>query len=97
MLQADSVGKVQQQGAHGAETEQGKLAKQFQAENREQEKKVQALADSDTVMIRDQEARRERQEDSNPEGEPESESQETSSEKLEPQLKITGRHIDIKA
>ncbi|MBN2706645.1 MAG: hypothetical protein JXR89_09430 [Deltaproteobacteria bacterium] len=97
MLQTDSVGKVQQQGAHGAEIEQGKLAQRFQAESREQEKKVQSMADSDTVTIRDQETRRERQEDSSPEGEPEAESQETSSEKLEQQLETTGRHIDIKA
>ena len=38
MLQTDTVGKVQQQGAHGAEVEQSKLSAQQLAKDKEKEK-----------------------------------------------------------
>ncbi len=59
MLQTDTVGKVQQQGAHGAEIEQGKLAAQQLAKDKEREKQVQSMEETDTVRIKDRESRRE--------------------------------------
>ncbi|MCK5680495.1 hypothetical protein KAI46_06755 [bacterium] len=58
MLQTDTVGKVQQQGAHGAEVEQSKLASQQLAKDKEKEKQIQSMEETDTVLIKDRESRR---------------------------------------
>ncbi|MEA1922443.1 MAG: hypothetical protein U9N63_07290, partial [Pseudomonadota bacterium] len=61
MLQTDTVGKVQQQGAHGADVEQSKLASQQLAKDKEKESQVQSMEEADTVLIKDRESRRNHQ------------------------------------
>jgi len=97
MLQTDTVGKVQQQGSHGAEVEQSKLAAQQLAETKEKEKQVQSLEESDTVFIKDRESRREQQAQS------ESDDAATDSEngdEAAPEpgqfMSRAGKHIDIR-
>ena len=99
MLQTDTVGKVQQQGAHGAEVEQSKLAAQQLSKDKEREKQVQSMEETDTVLIKDRESRREHPDQS--EDDDSSADFETGDEtKGSHDLAISGqagKHIDIKA
>ncbi|MBN2808950.1 MAG: hypothetical protein JXR80_05600 [Deltaproteobacteria bacterium] len=97
MLQTDTVGKVQQQGAYGAEIEQSKLAAQQLFENREKAKQIQSLEESDTVSIKDRDSSREQQAQSDKEEEQaEAESENESGPEADPLSGSTGRHIDIR-
>ena len=51
MLQTDTVGKVQQQGAHGAELEQSKLAAKQLEEAREESHRVQNAEQADSAAF----------------------------------------------
>ncbi|MEA3347922.1 MAG: hypothetical protein U9Q39_02540 [Pseudomonadota bacterium] len=99
MLQTDTVGKVQQQGAHGAEVEQSKLAAQQLAKDKEKEKQVQTMEKTDTVLIKDRESRRDHQNQTeNDESGADSEAGDKepgSQDSAAPAQ--SGKHIDIKA
>ncbi len=98
MLQTDTVGKVQQQGAHGAEVEQSKLAAQQLAEAKEKEKQVQSMESADTVLIRDRESRRD---DKDQAGNEEAGDDSGSGGETNPESDMlpgqAGKHIDIRA
>ena len=99
MLQTDTVGKVQQQGAHGAEIEQSKLAAQQLAKDKEKEKQVQSMEATDTVLIKDRESRRNHQDqadndDSGADSETGDDAKRAHDSALPDQA---GKHIDIKA
>ncbi|MCD6430425.1 MAG: hypothetical protein J7L57_04300 [Deltaproteobacteria bacterium] len=97
MLQTDTVGKVQQQGAHGAEVEQSKLAAQQLAEAKEKEKQVQSMESADTVLIRDRETRRD-DKDQSDNDEPGADSGAGGETKPESDMLPgqAGKHIDIR-
>lgn len=99
MLQTDTVGKVQQQGAHGAEVEQSKLAVQQLAKDKEREKQVQSMEETDTVLIKDRESRRDDQAQADND-EPGADS-ETGDETMGSHDSAipgrSGKHIDIRA
>ncbi len=99
MLQTDTVGKVQQQGAHGAEVEQSKLAAQQLAKDKEREKQVQSMEETDTVLIKDRESRRDDQAQADND-EPGADS-EVGDEAMESRDSAipgrSGKHIDIRA
>jgi len=99
MLQTDTVAKVQQQGAHGAEVEQSKLAAQQLAKDKEKEKQVQLLEAADTVLIKDRESRREgRAQGENDESGPDAETGDDAERAHDLALPgRAGKHIDIKA
>ncbi|MCK5679919.1 hypothetical protein KAI46_03810 [bacterium] len=99
MLQTDTVGKVQQQGAHGAEVEQSKLAAQHLVDAKQKEKQVQTT--EDTVLIKDRDARRQQEQsqsnqDGTGSGSGESEDDNPAGEGTSQSLRYTGKHIDIK-
>ena len=98
MLQTDTVGKVQQQGSHGAEVEQSKLAAQQLAEVKEKEKQVQSMEATDTVLIRDRESRRndKGQTDDDESGSGSGTGGETKAES-DPFPAQSGTHIDVRA
>ncbi|MCD6533117.1 MAG: hypothetical protein J7L25_03440 [Deltaproteobacteria bacterium] len=100
MLQTDTVGKVQQQGAHGADAEQSKLASQQLAKDKAMESQVQSMEETDTVLIKDRESQKKQQE--------QTEKDETGSEaktgdeeelgKSDSMIPVrSGKHIDIRA
>ena len=96
MLQTDTVSNMQQQGSHGAEVVQGKLAAQHLVKEKEKEKQVQTS--EDTVFIKDRDARKQ-QKQSHSDRESDGEETETDSDrqiggKNQP-LSHTGLHIDI--
>ena len=97
MLQTDTVGKVQQQGAHGAEVEQSKLAAQQLAKDKEKEKQIQSMEKTDTVLIKDRESRRGNHQDQaeNDESGADSETKDKAQAELDPGR--SGKHIDIRA
>ena len=96
MLQTDTVGKVQQQGAHGAEVEQSKLAAQQLAKDKEKEKQVQSLEETDTVLIKDRESRRDHQaQTGSDESGADSETGAEAQAELDPVR--SGKHIDVRA
>ncbi len=97
MLQTDTVGKVQQQGAHGADVEQSKLASQQLAKDKEKESQVQSMEETDTVLIKDRESRRNHQEQADndePEGKTGDEEGSGKSDSAIPLR--AGKHIDIR-
>ena len=97
MLQTDTVGKVQQQGSHGAEVEQSKLAAQQLAETKAKEKQIQSLEESDTVFIKDRESRREKQAQSDDdEAAADSQNGDELESGSEPFPGRAGKHIDIR-
>ena len=99
MLQTDTVGKVQQQGAHGAEVEQSKLSAQQLAKDKEKEKQVQSMEATDTVLIKDRESRRNHQDQADND-EPGADSETGEDIKGSHDSEIPGRagkHIDIRA
>jgi hypothetical protein len=97
LMQTDTVSQVQQQAAHGAEVEQSRLAARHQEEIKEQENQVPTLEESDTVEIREREARHSRQEqEKDAESGEESETfEDTSSSETSRSSSAPGRHIDI--
>ncbi len=97
MLQTDTVGKVQQQGSHGAEVEQSKLAAQQLIETRDKEKQIQSMEEADTVFIKDRESRQEQQaEPDNDEAAADSETGEEISFEADSLSGRSGKHIDIR-
>ena len=96
MLQTDTVSNMQQQGSHGAEVAQGKLAAQHLVKEKEKEKQVQTA--EDTVFIKDRDARKQ-QKPGRSNQEPDGEEIETDSDcqtgEKSPLLSRTGLHIDI--
>ncbi len=97
MLQTDTVGKVQQQGSHGAEVEQSKLAAQQLVENKEKEKQVKSMEESDTVFIKDRESRQEQQAQSeNDEAAADNETGSEDQSDSDTFLDCSGKHIDIR-
>ncbi|MCD6292576.1 MAG: hypothetical protein J7M09_03855 [Deltaproteobacteria bacterium] len=99
MLQTDTVGKVQQQGSHGAEVEQNKLASQQLTKDKKRESQVQSMEEADTVMIKDRESRQQQQ-DQNENDEPGKEASSSDQELGAQDLSNSSRsvkHIDIRA
>ncbi|MEA3332340.1 MAG: hypothetical protein U9Q58_01920 [Pseudomonadota bacterium] len=99
MLQTDTVGKVQQQGAHGADVEQSKLVSQQLAKDKEKESQVQSMEETDTVLIKDRESRQ-KQRDQADNNEPDSDTKPGDEEPEAQDSAISlrpGKHIDIKA
>lgn len=97
MLQTDTVGKVQQQGSHGAEVEQSKLAAQQLAETKEKENQIHSMEESDTVFIKDRESRQEQQAQSDhDEAAAESQDGDETSAELDHFPGRSGKHIDIR-
>ncbi len=100
MLQTDTVGKVQQQGSHGAEVEQSKLASQQLAKDKKRESQVQSMEESDTVIIKDRESRQKQQEeaenDESGTGGAQSGEQEPEAQDLSTSGRVV-KHIDIRA
>jgi hypothetical protein len=88
---------VQQAGAHGAEVEQGKLATRQQEESKVKENQVQSMAESDTVEIREREARHHQPEDdAGDEGDAAEARSDENETTADPQaVGKTTRHIDI--
>jgi hypothetical protein len=98
MLQTDTVGKVQQQGSHGAEVEQSKLTAQQLIETRDKEKQIQSMEEADTVFIKDRESRQEPQAESdNEERAADSETSDESQFESGSFSGRSGKHIDIRA
>ena len=98
MLQTDTVGKVQQQGAHGAEVEQSKLAAQQLAKDKEKEKQVQSMEETDTGLIKERESRRDSQSQAdNDEPGADSEAGDEAKAESDPLPGRAGKHIDIRA
>ena len=99
MLQTDTVGKVQQQGAHGADAEQNKLASQQLTKDKEKEAQVQSMEETDTVLIKDRESRRNQQdqaENDEPGADAKTGEEEPGAQDSSIPLR-SGKHIDIKA
>ena len=96
MLQTDTVGKVQQQGAHGAEVEQSKLSAQQLAKDKEKEKQVQSMEATDTVLIKDRESRRNHQDQADND-EPGADSETGDKVQAEFDPVRSGKHIDVRA
>ena len=96
-MQTDTVGKVQQQGSHGAEVEQSKLVAQQLIETREKQKQIQAMEESDTVFIKDRESRQEKQAESdNNEAAADSENGDETHSEVDFLSGRSGKHIDIR-
>ncbi len=95
MLQTDTVSNMQQQGSHGAEVAQGKLAAQHLVKEKEKEKQVQTA--EDTVSIRDRDARKQQQSRSDRESDGEESATDADCQTGEKGslLSRAGRHIDI--
>ena len=100
MLQTDTVGKVQQQGAHGADAEQSKLASQQLAKDKEMESQVQSMEETDTVLIKDRESRKKQQDQAEKD---ESGTETKTGDEEDPGMSDStiplrsGKHIDIRA
>lgn len=99
MLQTDTVGKVQQQGAHGAEVEQSKLSVQQLAKDKKKENQVQSMEETDTVLIKDRESHQSHQDqaenDESDTGDKTGDEEPGSHDLAVPGR--SGKHIDIRA
>jgi len=100
LLQSTTVSKMQQQGAHGAEVEQAKLAQQQLLKEEKQQRDIQEISQAEQPLLDNNAHQREGQAFKHPSGDDgsaDSASDESRSGKNSSRRRPGGIFIDIKA